>query len=251
MTPGKGGQEVKGVPVFGTVKEAVLSTACDVSLVVVPPQHVKNAVFEAIDAGVKKIVVYTESVPAHDSVKIFHFAKSHDALVLGPNSAGVLSPGKCNVSDINASFVKPGTVGIVSKSGTLTYEIYDGIGQHGVGISTIVCLGGDFVVGAGYTEILERFERDADTKAVVLLGEIGGRRELEAAAFVKTMHKPIFAYVAGVSAPPYKRFGHAGAVIGSEAETSARKLDELERAGAHPARTVGEVVGLVREWYRR
>src|SRR2546428_538225 len=178
VTPGKGGHQIHGAPVFDSVFEAVESTGSDISLVVVPAVHVKQAVFEAIDAGIKKIVVYSESVPVHDSMLIFHYARMNGAMVLGPNSAGVVSPGKCNVSDINGKFLRQGALGIVSKSGTLTYEVFDGVINHGLGVSSLVCLGGDPVEATGYSEIMNLFETDEETKAVVLLGKIGGGQEL-------------------------------------------------------------------------
>lgn len=251
VTPGKGGQEVHGIPVFDSVFEAVTSSGCDISLIVVPAVYAKQAVFEAIDAGIKKVVVYSESVPVHDSILISLYARLNGAIVLGPNSAGTISPGKCNVSDINPRFIKQGSLGIVSKSGTLTYEVFDGVGKYGVGVSTLVCLGGDPVLATGYSEILRLFETDDDTKVVVLLGEIGGGQELSSVATIRSMTKPVFAYIAGASAPPNKRLGHAGAVIGSDMETAAYKAEQLARSGAQTAKTVQELIELVGDWFRK
>ena len=245
VTPGKGGQNVFGVPVFDCVKDAVEEKSPNCSLIVVPPAFVKDAVLEALDAGIDTIIVYTEGVPFHDSALLVHYANLKAKRLIGPNSAGVVSPRKCNISDINDEFITPGNIGIVSKSGTLTYEIIDGISQYGFGVSTVACLGGDPIIGTRYADVLKLFENDNETKAVVLLGEIGGRDEVEAAQYIKQMSKPVFAYVAGLAAPPGKRMGHAGAIITGKEDTASFKQKVLQEAGAYTAGTIQELIKLV------
>jgi succinyl-CoA synthetase alpha subunit len=246
VTPGKGGQKFDDIPVFDSVTEAVDAAKVDISLIVVPGSFVKDAAFEAMDAGIRTVVLYAEGVPTHDSIQIVNYAKLNEALIFGPNSAGIISPGKCNLSDINSKFIKAGRIGIVSRSGTLTYEVFDGIGNFGLGVSTLCCLGGDLITGATFSDILRLLERDSETDAVILVGEIGGRGEIDAADIVRTMTKKVFAYLAGISAPPGKRMGHAGAIVGDTTETAAYKLETLNNAGAHCETTVSGLIELVR-----
>jgi succinyl-CoA synthetase alpha subunit len=247
VTPGRGGQRVFGLPVFDTVVAAVGAVGADASLVVVPPHAVKAAVAEALDAGIRMVSVYTENVPAHDAADLVATAAEHGARLLGPNSAGVASAGTANMSDIDDAILEPGRVGIVSKSGTLTYEVIDDLKRFGLGVSTVVCLGGDLIVGTRHDEVVELFARDAETDCVVLLGEIGGRDELAAAARWRELaaDKPLVAYIAGHAAPIGRRMGHAGAIVGGIAETAAEKSLALERAGARVAWALGEVSCLV------
>src|SRR5699024_8073024 len=182
------------------------------SLIVVPPPFVSQAAIEAIDAGIKTISIYTENVSVHDSMKIVEYAKYNDVLLFGPNSAGIVSPGIANISDISDIILEKGNIGIVSRSGTLTYEIIDILKSENLGISTIVCLGGDPIVGTQHWEILREFEHDENTEAVIYLGEIGGEDELLSAEEIKSMSKPVFTYIAGLYAPPGKQMGHAGAI---------------------------------------
>jgi len=242
VTPGKGGQNVFGVPVYNSVEDAVLEKKVDCSLVVVPAPFVKDAALEAIDAGVKTVVIYTEGVPVHDATYLVQYSRLKGTRIIGPNSAGVISPGKCNVSDINDEFVKAGSIGIVSKSGTMTYEVMNGIFQYGLGVSTVACLGGDPIIGTRHVDILKLFEKDNETEAVILLGEIGGTDEVEAAKYIKSMSKPVFAYIAGWAAPPGKRMGHAGAIIAGEKDTALYKLNALREAGAFTSKTIKELV---------
>jgi len=190
VTPGKGGEKVFGIPVFETIEEAFSKTGPNIFFSSVPAPYVNDAVLESLYFGVKQIVVYTEGVSLHDEFRLVHYAQTKDAMLLGPNSAGVVSPGKANVSDLNSKNLREGNVGIVSKSGTITYEVVDGLSKLGLGESTIVCLGGDRVIGTTYTDILPLFEEDPDTKAVILVGEIGGTLEIQAASYIKKMTKP-------------------------------------------------------------
>lgn len=232
VTPGKGGQIVARVPVFDSVAEAQNRTGATCSLIVVPPDAALGAVMEAADSGIRLAVVYTEGVPIQDAAKACAYARGRGMVVCGPNSAGVVSPGQANMSDLNDANLKPGAIGIVSKSGTLTYEVIFELGRRALGTSTIVCLGGDPVVGLDYATVLEFFDKDEETDAVVMIGEIGGRAEVDAADVIRRMRKPVIPYVAGRSAPSAKRMGHAGAIIRSSYETAEAKAHSLAQAGA-------------------
>ncbi|HLI14412.1 MAG TPA: succinate--CoA ligase subunit alpha [Alphaproteobacteria bacterium] len=232
VAPGRGGRKVAGLPVVDSCYAAVAELDATASFVSVPAAHALDACLEAIDAGIEVIVAYTEGVPVADAIQMASYARARGVVLIGPNSAGCVSPGMANLSDLNDAYMRPGRIGIVSKSGTMTYEVIDALDAVGLGQSTIVCLGGDPVTGSGHTEMLERFEADSATEAVVLLGEIGGRSELEAAAFVARMTKPVVAYIAGRHAPAGKRMGHAGALLGSPEENAPGKIEALRRAGA-------------------
>ena len=245
VTPGKAGQQVEGLPVHDTVYEACRALAPTASFVTVPPAYVKDAVFEAVDAGLPLIVVYTELTPIHDAIEMCRFARVRGAMLLGPNSAGCISPGQANLSDLSDSTLRPGRIGIVSKSGTMTYEASSEIQRAGLGISSVVCLGGDPVVGSTYSDILERFEADPGTDAVVLLGEIGGQAEVLAAEVVQRMRKPVVAYVSGRWAPKEKRMGHAGAIVLRGSDTAEAKIEVLRAAGAVIADQVTQVGSFV------
>lgn len=234
VTPGKGGEKVFDLPVFDTVEEAVQQTGADCSFISVRPIFVKQAVYEAIDAGIKVIVIYSEGVPIHDSLEIVQYAKLKNVKLLGPNSAGVVSPGKANLSDIHDSILIPGNIGIVSRSGTLTYEVVEMLKQQNLGTSTIVCLGGDPVVGLQHSEVLKLFEQDPETDVIVYVGEIGGNDEILSAEVIKEMKKPVYSFIAGLYAPEGKRMGHAGAIISNDSETAKAKQDILSEAGATP-----------------
>lgn len=234
VTPGKGGEKVFDLPVFDTVEEAVQQTGADCSFISVRPIFVKQAVYEAIDAGIKVIVIYSEGVPIHDSLEIVQYAKLKNVKLLGPNSAGVVSPGKANLSDIHDSILIPGNIGIVSRSGTLTYEVVEMLKQQNLGTSTIVCLGGDPVVGLQHSEVLKLFEQDPETDVIVYVGEIGGNDEILSAEVIKEMKKPVYSFIAGLYAPEGKRMGHAGAIISNDSETAKAKQEILSEAGATP-----------------
>ena len=245
VTPGRGGQEVHGVPVFGSCAEAVRECNANASFVSVPPPFVLDACREAIEAGVKLLAIYTEGVAVADAIRVAAHAQEAGAVVLGPNSAGCVSPGQANLSDLNDANLDPGRVGIVSKSGTLTYEVIDGLRQLALGESSVVCLGGDPVTGASHSDILARFEDDPDTHVIVLIGEIGGRSELMAAEFLPGMKTPVVAFIAGRHAPPGRRMGHAGALLGRAEENAPGKRAALERAGAIIADSILDVAPLV------
>lgn len=247
VAPGKGGEEVEGLPVYDTVEQAVLHHAVNASVIFVPAGFAKDAAFEAIDAGLGVVVIVTEHIPVHDEMDIMCFARSRGAVVVGPNTFGVISPDKAKLGIMPAVAYAPGPVGIVARSGTLSYEIASALTRAGLGQSTVVGLGGDRVVGLSFVEVLRRFEEDDETKACVLIGEIGGTAEEEAAEYVKGMTKPVVAYIAGRSAPPGKRMGHAGAIIERGRGTFEGKVKALEAAAVKVATLPWEVAGLVGE----
>jgi len=251
VTPGKGGQKVEGVPVYDTVAAAVENHDADVSCLFVPAPLAKEATFEAIDAGIKVVVVITEHIPVHDEMRMLAFARRHGATIIGPNTFGIISPGRCKVGIPPEQCFLPGPVGIISRSGTLTYEISANLTAAGIGQSTVVGLGGDRVVGLSFVDLLQQFEADPDTQAVVLIGEIGGDAEERAALFIRRMTKPVVAYIAGKSAPPGKRMGHAGAIIERGKGTFQGKVEALSGAGAVVAELPFQVPGLVGEVLRK
>jgi succinyl-CoA synthetase alpha subunit len=251
VTPGKGGQDVEGIPVFDTVAAAVAETGADTSMIFVPAPFAADAVYEAVDAGVGTIVCITEGVPAHEMLRIHAFLGPRGVTLIGPNCPGALSPGKANVGIIPAEIFRAGGVGLVSRSGTLTYQIGHELTQLGLGNSTIVGIGGDPVVGSSFVDVLTLFEADPETEQVVLVGEIGGDEEEQAAAFIESeMSKPVVAYIAGFTAPPGKTMGHAGAIISGSAGTAQAKKDVLEakgiRVGTTPTETAELVAALAR-----
>lgn len=251
VTPGKGGQKAHGVPVFETVEEAVHETGANAACIFVPARGAKDAALESISAGLNPVVIITEGVPVHDSLQVMEHARRSGVRVIGPNCPGVTSPGQCKIGIMPNHLFKPGPVGVVSRSGTLTYEIVAGLTAKGIGQSTAIGLGGDPVVGVSFTEAVEMFHDDAETTAVVLIGEIGGGAEEEAARFLEGHRsKPVIGYIAGRTAPPGKRMGHAGAVISGSEGTAAAKVEALRRAGARVATLPGEVAELVREVLR-
>ena len=248
VTPGKGGEEVEGIPVYGTVAEAVAVSGADTSLVFVPARFAADAVYEAVDAGIATVVCITEHIPVHDTLRLVAYARSRGTTIIGPNCPGTLSPGKANVGIIPAEVFSAGSVGLVSRSGTLTYQIGNELAQLGIGNSTIVGIGGDPVIGSTFVDILERFEADQETELVVLVGEIGGDEEEKAARHVaEHMTKPVLAYIAGFSAPPGKTMGHAGAIISGSAGTAQGKKEALEAVGIAVGTTPTEVARLVAE----
>jgi succinyl-CoA synthetase alpha subunit len=246
VTPGKGGQDVEGIPVFDTVSGAVEATGANTSLVFVPARFAVDATYEAVDAGIRTIVCITEHIPAHDMLRVYTYIRLREVALVGPNCPGVLSPGKANVGIIPAEIFSEGAIGLVSRSGTLTYQIGHELTQLGLGNSTIVGIGGDPVVGSSFIDVLERFEADPETEYVVLVGEIGGNEEEKAAQFVADrMSKPVLAYIAGFSAPPGKTMGHAGAIISGTSGTAQAKKEALEAAGITVGTTPTEVAQLV------
>ena len=237
---------MEGIPVFDAVADAVAATAANTSLVFVPARFAAAAVQEAADAGIGTIVCITEHIPVHDMMRLYASLEQQGMTLIGPNCPGVLSPGKANAGIIPAEVFREGRVGLVSRSGTLTYQIGYELAQLGLGNSTIVGIGGDPIVGSSFVDVLERFEADPETEIVVLVGEIGGDEEEKAAQFVaERMSKPVFAYIAGFSAPPGKTMGHAGAIISGSSGTAQAKKEALEAAGISVGTTPTEVAQLV------
>ena len=239
VTPGKGGQDVDGIPVFNTFHEAVSTTHANTAMIFVPPRFAADSILEAEDAGIELIVAITEGIPAHDELRVYNTLKKNGrSRLIGPNCPGILSPGKANVGIIPAAFFKQGNVGIVSRSGTLTYQIGNVIAQQGFGNSTIVGIGGDPVPGSDFIDVVEMFEEDPETELIVMCGEIGGDAEERAAEFVaERVTKPVVAYIAGFTAPPGKTMGHAGAIVSGSRGTAAAKAEALEARGVRVART--------------
>jgi succinyl-CoA synthetase alpha subunit len=248
VTPGKGGQDVEGIPVFDTVVEAVAETGANTSLVFVPARFAADAVYEAVDAGIQTVVCITEHIPVHDTLKLRAYVRARGVTMIGPNCPGALSPGKANVGIIPAEVFAAGSVGLVSRSGTLTYQIGNELAQLGIGNSTIVGIGGDPVIGSTFVDLLDRFEADPETELIVLVGEIGGDEEEKAARHVADhMKTPVLAYIAGFSAPPGKTMGHAGAIISGTSGTAQAKKAALEAVGITVGTTPTEVAQLVAE----
>lgn len=242
VSPGKGGQSVEGVPVFDTVFAAMEKEPVDASILFIPAPFAKDAAYEALAAGVKLIVLIPEHIALHDAMDIMAFAKKEGAVVVGPNTFGLVSSGSSKIGIMPNRYFVPGPVGIVSRSGTLCYEIVGHLTENEIGTTTVVGLGGDRVVGLNFIDVLSRFEEDPETKAVILVGEIGGSSEEEAAEFIaSSMSKPVFAYLAGRSAPPGKRMGHAGAIIERGRGTFESKVKALNAAGVEVASLPAEV----------
>lgn len=246
-SPGKGGAIVEGVPAYNSVREACANHRIDASVVFVPAGGTKDAALESIEAGVGVVVVVTEGVPVHDEIEMVAYAKRRGAIVLGPNTFGIVSSGKCKMGIPPNKYFVEGPIGVVARSGTLTYEIVGNLTASGLGQSTVVGMGGDRVVGTTFIDVLKMFEKDPLTKAVVLIGEIGGNAEETASEYIKTMSKPVVGYIAGKSAPPGKRMGHAGAIIERGKGTFQGKVEALTAAGAKVATLPFEVPGLIKE----
>ena len=233
VTPGKGGQDVEGIPVFNTFRESVAATGANTAMIFVPARFAADSILEAEDAGIATIIAITEGIPAHDELRVFNVLKHNpNVRLVGPNCPGVLSPGKANVGIIPAQFFKPGNVGVVSRSGTLTYQIGNELARSGFGNSTIVGIGGDPVPGSSFVDIIALFEADPETELIVMSGEIGGSAEEEAAAFIaEHVSKPVVGYIAGLTAPPGKTMGHAGAIVSGSSGGGQAKIDALESVG--------------------
>lgn len=252
VTPGKGGQEVDGIPVFNTVAEARRETDADASAIFVPPAFAADAILEAADAGIKTIVCLTEGIPTLDMMGVKQFIKERGCSLVGPNTPGIISPGKCKIGVMAGYIHKRGTVGIMSRSGTLTYEVVDQLTKKGLGQSTCVGIGGDQIIGLSFVDLLALFERDPETEAVIMIGEIGGTAEEEAARYIEGhVTKPVIAFVAGLTAPPGRRMGHAGAIIAGGKGTAKEKMEALEKAGVrvvrNPALVGDEMVSLLKK----
>jgi succinyl-CoA synthetase alpha subunit len=251
VTPGKGGQDVEGIPVFNTVAEAVQEQGANTAMVFVPAAFAADAVYEAVDAGVHTVIAITEGIPAHEMLRIHAYVHARGVTMLGPNCPGALSPGKANVGIIPGEIFREGSIGLVSRSGTLTYQIGHELTQLGLGNSTIVGIGGDPIVGSSFVDVLGRFQDDEQTESVVLVGEIGGDEEEKAADFVEAqMTKPVVAYIAGFTAPPGKTMGHAGAIISGSSGTAEGKKQALEAKGIRVGTTPTETAQLVGELAR-
>jgi succinyl-CoA synthetase alpha subunit len=249
VTPGKAGQDVDGVPVFDTFRSAVAETDANTAMVFVPARFAADSILEAAEAGIRTIVAITEGIPAHDELRVStHLRRLDGVRLIGPNCPGILSPGKANVGIIPAAFFKQGNVGVVSRSGTLTYQIGNELAQRGFGNSSIVGIGGDPVPGSSFIDVLELFEADPETELIVMAGEIGGSAEEEAAEYIAAhVSKPVVAYIAGFTAPPGKTMGHAGAIVSGTSGTAKAKQEALEVAGVRVGRTPTEVSEIVVE----
>jgi succinyl-CoA synthetase alpha subunit len=243
VTPGKGGQDVDGIPVFNTFHDAVSETGANTAMIFVPPRFAADSILEAEDAGISLIVAITEGIPAHDELRVFNALKKNGrSRLIGPNCPGILSPGKANVGIIPAAFFKPGNVGVVSRSGTLTYQIGNVLAQQGFGNSSIVGIGGDPVPGSDFIDVIAMFQDDPETELIVMSGEIGGDAEERAADFIAdNVTKPVIGYIAGFTAPPGKTMGHAGAIVSGSQGTAAAKAQALEAKGVRVGKTPTEV----------
>lgn len=248
VTPGKGEQKHLDLPVFDSVHDAVAETGADVSGIFVPPPFAADAIMEAIDAGIKVIVVIADGVPVQDMVRVKRYLRGHDAIIIGPNTAGIITPSECKVGIMPAHIYQPGRVGLVSRSGTLNYEVVEQMTGLGLGQSTSISIGGDPVNGCDFITILKAFNEDPDTDAVVLIGEIGGQQEVEAARWAKeNMSKPLVAYIAGVTAPPGRRMGHAGAIVSGESDTAPAKMKRMAEFGAYVVENAADIGKTVHE----
>lgn len=249
VTPGKGGQTHLDLPVFDTVEQAVAETGADVSGIFVPPPFAADAIMEALEAGIGVVVVIADGIPVQDMVQVKRFAADRNAVIIGPNTPGIITPGGCKVGIMPSHIYSPGRIGVVSRSGTLNYEAVQQMSALGMGQSTSVGIGGDPVNGTDFVTVLRAFEDDPETDAVIMIGEIGGQQEVEAARWAKeNMSKPVVGFVAGVSAPPGRRMGHAGAIISGESDTANAKMDRMEDLGVHVVRNpalIGETASQV------
>jgi succinyl-CoA synthetase alpha subunit len=249
VTPGKGGQDVEGVPVFNTFHDAVAESQANTAMIFVPPRFAADSILEAEDAGISLIICITEGIPAHDELRVYnHLARNPNVRLIGPNCPGILSPGKANVGIIPASFFSEGNVGVVSRSGTLTYQIGNELARSGFGNSSIVGIGGDPVPGSSFIDIIGLFEADPETELIVMAGEIGGSAEEEAAEYIaEHVTKPVVAYIAGFTAPEGKTMGHAGAIVSGTSGTAKAKAEALEAKGVRVGRTPTEVAEIAAE----
>jgi succinyl-CoA synthetase alpha subunit len=248
VTPGKGGETCEGVPVFNTVAEACQATRANTSVIYVPPKFAVDAIYEAVDAGIKLVVCITEGIPAIDMLKVYHYVKQQGACLIGPNCPGVISPGRCKVGIMPAQIHKRGGVGVVSRSGTLTYEVVFALTNKGIGQSTVLGIGGDSIIGTNFIDALGAFNEDPGTEAIVMIGEIGGTDEEEAAQYIKkNIKKPVVAFIAGRTAPPGKRMGHAGAIISGGTGTAEDKIKALNAVKIPVAELPSQVADLMAE----
>lgn len=247
VTPGKGGETAHGLPVFNTVREAVEQTGANTSIIFVPPAVAADAILEAVDNGVELVVCISEGIPIHDMMDAAAYARAKGVRLIGPNCPGLITPGEALVGILPGVIFTPGHVGLVSRSGTLTYEVVAEMTQRGIGQSTCVGIGGDPIIGTRFIDVLRLFEEDPQTRAVVMIGEIGGSDEEEAAEYIKTMSKPVVGFISGRTAPPGKRMGHAGAIISGNTGTAESKIKALEAANVPVADTLSQIVDLIAE----
>ncbi len=245
VTPGKGGTDVFGIPVYDTVNEAMEEVCPDTSVIFVPPKFAADSIFEAIDGGIELIVCITEGIPVLDMMRVSAYIRNSKSRLLGPNCPGITTPGASKVGIMPNNIHLNGNIGVVSRSGTLTYEIVDMLSKNGIGQSTSVGIGGDPINGTSFVDILELFEKDPMTRAVVLVGEIGGTAEEESIPFIKSMSKPVIAYIVGVSAPPGKTMGHAGAIISMGSGTAIEKINAFEKSGINVAKSPSDIVSQI------
>lgn len=251
VTPGKGGTEVLGVPVFDTVKEAVSATGANAAGIFVPARFAMDAILEDVAAGIEVIVTITEGIPTQDMIRACHAVRNSSSRMIGPNCPGIISTGKCKIGIMPGNIFAQGNVGVVSRSGTLTYEIVDELTRAGLGQTTCIGIGGDPILGMTFIDVLPLFEADPETKAVVMVGEIGGSDEEIASEYIKTMTKPVVGFISGRTAPPGKRMGHAGAIISGRSGTAEAKLEALTSSGVPIADTTREIPELVAKALRQ
>jgi len=252
VTPGKGGQSVEGIPVFNTVAKAVRETGANAAMIFVPPAFCADAILESIEAGIPLIVTITEGIPVMDMLKVKNYLKASKSRLIGPNCPGIITPGQCKIGIQPGHIHAPGPVGIVSRSGTLTYEAVHQIGSMGIGQSTVIGIGGDPVNGTNFIDCLSAFEADPETKAVIMVGEIGGSAEEEAAEFVKkNVTKPVIGFIAGLTAPPGRRMGHAGAIISGSSGTAQGKIKAMKEAGITVVENLGEMGRIAKEVFAK
>jgi succinyl-CoA synthetase alpha subunit len=252
VTPGKAGQNVDDVPVFNTVKAAVAATGANCSLIFVPPAFAADAIMEAADAGIGVIVAITEGIPALDMMKVMNYLEGKPTRLIGPNCPGIITPGEAKIGIMPGPIHKPfGPVGVISRSGTLTYEVVNQLSLQGIGQSTCIGIGGDPFIGSDFIDCLDAFEKDPDTKGIVMVGEIGGNAEEDAATFVsEKMNKPVVGFISGLTAPPGRRMGHAGAIISGGSGTAKAKIEAMEAAGIHVCKNLGTLGELCAEVFK-
>jgi succinyl-CoA synthetase alpha subunit len=251
VTPLKGGQEVEGVPVFNTVAEAMAQTGATVSIIFVPPAFAADSIMEAADAGLELVVCISEGIPVADMVEVHHYLQSRSTRLIGPNCPGIISPGKSKIGIMPGFIHRPGRVGVISRSGTLTYEAVGQLSERGIGQSTCIGIGGDPIIGTQFIDAIKLFTKDQDTDAVVLIGEIGGSAEEEAAAYIRRHYdKPVIGFIAGRTAPPGRRMGHAGAIIAGGKGTAGEKMQTLKNAGIRVCESPAEIGERVEEALR-